>query len=295
MYVYFGMTGLYCYDMDGKQLWTKNPGTFPMQAGWGTSSSPALEGDLLFLQIDNEKESFLIAYDKKSGEERWRVDRDERSNWSSPIIWKNKGRTELVTGGRTVRSYDPKDGTIIWELNMDGGRSAATPAGNEEMLIVGTEERNRGGYDDGGGTIYSVKAGASGNITPNSGETTSEGVLWSRPKSGLQAASPLIYDGYVYVLTRRAGMVSCYDAKTGEPAYQRKRIPGARAFWASPWAYGGKVFCLDDSGTTHVLKTGREFQVLDKNMLDEQCWASSAITGDTVILRGVDHVYSFKK
>ena len=140
-----------------------------------------------------------------------------------------------------------------------------------------------------------MTAGASGDLTPKPGEATSTGVAWSRPKGGPSMASPLVYQGYVYILEQNGGLVSCYDARTGKPAYQRERLPGARAFWASPWAYDGKVFCLDDGGTTHVLPAGPEFKVLGKNALSDQFWATPAVAGGALVLRGVDNVYCIKR
>jgi outer membrane protein assembly factor BamB len=114
-------------------------------------------------------------------------------------------------------------------------------------------------------------------------------------KGGPTMASPLVYQGYVYVLERSGGMITCYDARTGKPAYSKERIPQARAFWASPWAHDGKIFCLDDGGATHVLKAGPEFKVLGRNKLDDQFWASPALAGGALILRGVDSVYCVKQ
>lgn len=288
VYAYFGMTGLFAYDLDGKLLWKKDLGVFPMQAGWGTSSSPVVLDDHLYLQIDNEEKSFLVALDTATGEERWRVSRDEKSNWSNPIIWKNKVRTELVTSGSTARSYDPNTGELLWELTMSG-RASSTPVGISEMLYLGTEDRTSRGGTPGG--LFAVKAGAKGNITPKRGETTSEYVAWSRPKSGPEMASPLVYDGYVYTLGRRIGMVNCYDATTGEPAYERERLRGARAFWASPWAYDGKIFCPDDDGTTHVLNAGPEFEILRTNQLPGRTWATPAVTESALVIRAEDVLY----
>ena len=293
VYAYFGMHGLFCYDLAGKLLWKKDLGSFPMQMGWGTSSSPVLDGNRLFLQIDNEQKSFLVALDKKTGDELWRVSRSERSTWGTPLVWKNKVRTELVTpGAQKVRSYDPADGKLLWELSLGGGRSSASPVADAERLYVGN---GGGGRGTTGGPLYAVKAGASGDITPARGVSTSSGIAWSQPKAGPQMASPLVYRGYLYVLDQNGGGVSCYDAKTGKPAYQRERISGARAFWASPWAYDGKIFCLDDAGTTHVLKAGPEFEVLARNKLDEQFWSSPAVSGGALILRGTGHIFCIKQ
>jgi outer membrane protein assembly factor BamB len=306
IYAYFGMHGLFCFDLAGKLLWKKDLGAYPMQMGWGTASSPVLDEARVFVQVDNEEKSFLVALDKKNGDEVWRVSRSERTNWGSPIIWKNKQRTELVApGSAKVRSYDPATGKVLWELSLGGGRCSASPVGDEERLYVGLGggpgafggggPGRAGGRGFGGGSssLFAVNAGASGDITPKQGQSTSAGVTWSQTKTGPEMASPLVYQGYLYLLSRDGGLVSCFDAKTGKQAY-RERLPGARAFWASPWAYDGKVFCLDDGGTTHVLQAGPEFKVLGKNSLNDQFWATPAVAGGSLILRGVDNVYCIK-
>jgi outer membrane protein assembly factor BamB len=147
VYAYFGNTGLFCLDHTGKPLWDKDFGAYPMTNGWGTGSSPALDDERLFVQCDNEEKSFLVALDKKTGKELWRAERDERSGWSTPYLWKNEKRTELVAGGgRKVRSYDPATGKVLWELGGQRGRNAATPVGDEKLLFVGTGgNRGEGG------------------------------------------------------------------------------------------------------------------------------------------------------
>ena len=107
IYAYFGMTGLFCYDLTGKLIWKKDLGSYPMMAGWGTASSPVLEGELVFVQCDNEQKSFLAAFDKTTGAEKWRAERTEKSTWSTPYLWRNRQRTELVALGETVRSVRP--------------------------------------------------------------------------------------------------------------------------------------------------------------------------------------------
>lgn len=309
VYAYFGMHGLFCYSADGKLVWKKDLGAFPMQMGWGSSSSPVLDGERLFLQIDNEEKSFLVALDKKTGNEVWRVAREERTNWGSPIIWKNKARTELVTpGSQKIRSYDPATGKVLWEF-ASGGQSNSTPVGDADQLYVGCETRGFGGGEPGGGgggrggfggggaggggSLFVVRAGATGDVTLKEGETSNAGIAWSVPRAGPEKASPLVYQGYLYILRANGGIVTCYDAKSGKQVY-RERIPNAKDFWASPWASDGKVYCLDGDGTTHVLKAGAEFKVLGKNSLDEMTWASPAIANGALLLRGVDHLYSIK-
>jgi outer membrane protein assembly factor BamB len=304
VYAYFGMHGVYCFDLQGKQLWSKDLGSYPMMAGWGTGSSPVLDGDRLFIQCDNERSSFLVALDKKTGKELWKVARDERSTYSTPFVWRTKARTELVAcGGKKVIAYDPATGKVLWELGGlgsaggggggrggfggMGGSSNATPVASAELLYVG------GGGRMASGTLFAIKAGATGDLTLKDGATSNAGVAWSRPRSAPGTASPLLYKGFLYIVEQR-GQLSCYDAKTGKPAYTKERLAGARGFTSSPWAYGDKVFCLDESGQTFVVKAGDKFELLGTNKLNEMFWSSPAISGGALFLRGTDYLYCIK-
>lgn len=289
IYAYFGMKGLYCYDVQGNRLWEKDLGVYQMEKDWGTGSSPIIHDGLVFLQIDNEEQSFLVALEGKTGDERWRVSRQEASNWCTPVIWQHRQRTELVTGGKIVRGYDPRSGELWWELNVGGGRCSASPTAQGECLYVGTEKRS-----DGGGYLFAVKAGASGDVTPKPGETSSAGVLWSQSNAGIAFASPLVYQNLVYILERSGGGINCYHARTGESIYS-ERVPGVRTFWATPWACDGKIFCLGDRGTTHVVQAGPEFKILGQNKLNDDFYASCAFTGDSIILRGAGSLYCIGK
>src|SRR5262249_42380247 len=129
--------------------------------------------------------------------------------------------------------------------------------------------------------------------TPKAGDTSTASVAWRLTNAGPATASPLVYQGYLYVPEDRGGLVACYDAKTGKEQY-KERVPGARSFVASPWAYGGKVFLLDDAGTTHVIKAGAEFEALGANRLGEMCWSSPAVASGALFLRTVDHLYCIR-
>ena len=155
---------------------------------------------------------------------------------------------------------------------MGGGRDIASPVADNEMIYLGNEKRS-----DGGGILFAVKAGAEGDITPDEGASTSSGVAWSLPGSGMEMASPLLYEGLLYIVERRRGMIFCYNADTGEPVYQSTKIPDAGPFWASPWAVDGRIYCMDERGTTHVIRAGDEFEVLAQNKLYDKFWASQAI------------------
>jgi len=287
VYAYFGMTGLYCFDMDGNKVWEKDLGTYPMQSGWGTSTSPLLYNNVLYMLIDNEEKSFLAALDSKTGKEIWRVDRDEKSTWGTPIIWKNSLRTELVTQGRKARSYNPENGKLLWEVDMKGGRTNSSPTTNADMIFMGNEKR-----PDGGGTLFGIKAGASGDISLTEGKTSNNFVVWSLAESGIAMASPLFYDGLLYIADRNMGKLFCCEAATGAVVYPGTKITGAKAFWASPWAFNGKIYCLEEKGTTHVIQAGRSFKELQKNSLEGDIfWASTAISNGSYVFRGEKAIY----
>jgi outer membrane protein assembly factor BamB len=232
--------------------------------------------------------------DADTGDELWRVNRDEVTQYSTPIIWRNSQRNELVAGGEVTRSYDPATGKLLWKLDMAKGRSSATPLAVGDRLYVGTEFRNRGGPDDGGGFLFAVNPGGSGDITPPAAADSSEFIAWRTAESDIQMASPVLCKGHIYLLERRLNIVNCIDAETGEKVY-RTRIPGSRAFWASPWTCGDSVYCLDDAGTTFVLAGGSEFRVLRQNVIDERAWATPAAANGALFLRTIDHLYCIAK
>ena len=294
VYAYFGMNGIYALDMQGKVQWQKDLGVFQMRADWGTASSPTLFDGKLFVQVDNQVESFLVALDAKTGDEIWRVVRDEKSQYSSPMIWQNSLRDELIVGGMVYRSYDPATGDLFWKLDMAKGRSSATPVADGDKLFVGNELRSRGGEDDGGGRLFCVKQGGSGDITPPDDSPNSEFVAWWIEKADMQMASPTLCNGKIYLFERSTPNMHCVNTETGETVY-RQRVRGAKAFWASPWTDGTHVFSLDSNGTTHVLSSADKYELLAANKLDQQAWSTPALANGRIYLRTVDHLYCIEK
>lgn len=284
--VYYGTMGLHAFTLEGEPAWKRDFGIYEMDSMWGTGSSPMIHEGTVYLQIDNEDFALLVALDSKTGEELWRVNREEKSNWSSPIIWKNHLRSELITQGSIVRSYNPSNGELYWQMSMQGGRNSSLPVGDNDRLIIGNEKRDAGGF------LFSVRAGASGDISLAEGQASNQGVEWVNPNGGIAMSSPLLYQNCVYAFERRTGMVSCYDAKTGDVHYYRKHLKKAREFWSSPWAYNGEVYCIDGKGITHVLKVGPLFNEVRQNVLDDQIWATPAITEDSIIIRGIEYIYA---
>ena len=278
VFAFFGMHGLFCYDMEGKLLWQKDLGIHYTQRGWGTGSSPILYNNILFIQFDNEENSSIIALDAVSGDEKWRIKRDEKTTYSTPYIWKNKIRTELVTCGKTARSYDPDTGKLLWELKVGGEQVIPSPVGNEELLFLG----NPGGREI-KAKLFGVKAGAEGDIT----ET---GVAWMSEESGLGNPSPLIYKDRLYIVGGR-GEIAVLDAATGALKYQ-KRINGIGSVWATPWVNNDKIYFLDENGTTRVFKAGDAFEQVATNRLEgKKFWSSVAVAGNAYIFKGGDKLY----
>jgi outer membrane protein assembly factor BamB len=286
----FGMAGLFCYDFDGNQLWTKEFGVYPTQMGWGTGSSPVVHDGRVFVQYDNDAESFLIALDAKTGDEIWRVPRDERSNWATPFVWKNRQRTELiVAGGSKMRSYDPATGAELWTMSASG-RTASTPIGDEDLLYIDSYERMTGRM----GILAAIKPGASGDISLKGKETTNDSVAWSTKLSGYRVASPALCGGCLYAFEQNGGIMHCFDAKTGARHY-RQRLPEAAGVMSSPLASGENVYVLDHEGRTVILAAGPEMKVVATNPLDDLFWSSPAAANGRLFLRGATSLYCVKE
>jgi outer membrane protein assembly factor BamB len=286
---YFGMAGVYCYDLAGNPLWTRDLGAHSMMFGWGTGSSPILLGDKVFVQCDNEESSFLVALDKKRGHDVWRVERNEKTNWSTPYVWKNKLRTELVTaGGGQMRSYDPASGKLLWFMN-GSGRTATSPTGDAELLYVDSYDRFAGSI----GVLAAIRPGASGDISLNGFETTNPQVAWSSTIKAFRASTPTLCRDCLYIPEQFAGVIRCLDAKTGKEHY-RKRLPGAAAgFTASALVNGDKIYLTDQRGHTHIIEAGPELKVVAVNKLNEEmCWSSPAVVGNRILIRTTDHLFA---
>jgi outer membrane protein assembly factor BamB len=290
VYAYFGNLGVFCFDLNGEQVWTKRLEPHAIRFGWGTASSPVLLDGRLYVQNDNDEESYLLALDAQTGEEIWRVERDEKSNWATPFVWENERQTEIVTAGSgAVRSYDLQ-GNLLWSLKGMSSITIATPYASDGLLYVSS------GYVlDDLRPIYAIRPGASGDISLEEGETENEFIAWSHPKSGPYNPTTLVYDGRLYVLYDR-GFFECFDAGDGSTVYERKRLPDGRAFTASPWAGGGKIFCLNEYGATYVVEAGDEYRLLHTNELaeDDMCMATPAIAGDRLLIRTAARLYCIR-
>lgn len=290
VYVFFGNLGVFCFDFDGNLIWDKKLEPKQIRNDWGTAASPVLHGDLLYVVRDNDEDSYLLALDKGTGEEVWRTARDEGSNWSTPYVWENEKRTEIVTTGTDqVRSYG-LEGNLLWSLRGMSSITVATPYESNGLLYVSS-----GYLWDKLRPLYAIRPGAEGDISLKEGETSNAWIAWCRPAVAPYNPSTLAYENRLYVLDDR-GMLSCFDAFDGSVIYENEKIPRGRRFTVSPWAYGGKVFCLNEDGTTFVIKAGESFEVLHSNILgkDVMCMSTPAIAGDRLLIRTSERLYSIR-
>jgi len=301
LYVYFGAIGLVAaLDFDGNELWRRDVGTFNTLLDMSTASSPALHDDRLYVLNDNTTQSFMTALDTTSGEEVWRVQRDEPGQtWSTPLVWENRLRTEIVTAasGR-VRSYD-LDGGLLWELSGMSTLTAPSPFTSHGLVYISS------GYPGGQlRPVYAIQPGAVGDISiytdvegglregfPGTRTYSSDDhVVWSYPLLGTYNTTALVYGDIYYTLLDR-GFLTAHDARTGEEIYGRQRLEIGNGFTASPWGYNGKIFLLSEDGDTYVVKAGTEFEILHKNSLNEMTLSTPAVAQGSVILRTQSKLY----
>ena len=299
VYVYFGSIGLVgALNMSGETVWIKDVGAFESRWGFGVAASPALHEDRLYIVNDNTTQSFIAAFDVETGEEIWRVPREEGGqSWATPFVWENKLRTEIITASSEgAHSYD-LDGNLLWKIDGMSELTIPTPFAKHGLVFIAS------GYPGAPlRPVYAVRPGAAGDLTlwreERRGLSTgfpgplrsSEHIAWSYPLLGTYNTSALVYGNYYYTLLDR-GFLTCHNARTGEEIYGRQRLEIGNGFTASPWAYNGKVFLLSEDGDTFVVQAGPEFKVLGKNSLDEMSLATPAVVRGSLILRTKSKLY----
>jgi outer membrane protein assembly factor BamB len=287
VYVCVGNVGVYCLDFAGREVWSKPLPAHKTRNGWGTAASPVLHRDRLYLVSDNDEQSYLQALEKSTGKEVWRVDRDEKSNWSTPYVWENEQRGEIVTAGSgKVRAYD-QEGKLLWWLKGMSSITIGTPYADGGLLYV-----TSGFIMDRSRPIYAIRPGGSGDISLQPGQTNNSSIAWCQPLAAPYNPTTLVYDGRLYVLYD-LGTLSAFSARTGELLYDRQKVPGGRHFTASPWACNGRVFCLDEDGVTFVVRAGDRFELLHTNKLaeDDMCLATPALADNRLLIRSAARIY----
>jgi len=282
---YFGSQGLYAYDTDGKLLWKRDLGRLNVGAydlpeyEWGTASSPIIYGEEVIVQCDQQKGSFLEAFDRKTGRTVWKTERDELPSWGTPSVFEARGRTELVTNGSNfVRGYDPATGKELWRLGGSSKITAPTPVFSDGLIVVASGRRPEA-------PIFVIRAGAAGDITGDA-----RWVAWQKQQRGPYMPTPLIYGGYLYILGN-AGVFDCYDLASGAEIY-RQRIPHqGSGFSGSPVASDGRIYLPSEDGDVFVVKAGAHFELLQRNEMGEPLMATPAIAGGLLLVRTQHHLW----
>ncbi len=280
--VSFGSEGLYVYDLDGNLRWSKDLGVLDAgffrvpEAQWGYASSPVLADGRIIVQADVQEGSFLAAFDAEDGKEIWRVARADVPTWSTPTVHDDGTRKQVIVNGfRHIGGYDFETGAELWKMAGGGDIPTPTPFVAGDLIYLTSAH-------GGGSPIYAVPTGASGSLGPDD-------LAWSREKGGSYLPTTVVYDGLHYV-GRDNGVLSVYDAKSGERHYEQRLGGGRHSFVASSVAGDGKVYLSSEDGVTFVLAAGREPRVLAENDVGGRVLASPALAGGALYIRTLSEV-----
>ncbi len=288
LYVSFGSFGVYCYDLEGKLLWKRDLGRMWTFNSFGEGASPVIYGDNVIVNWDHQGGSFLICLDAATGETRWKIDREETTTWATPLVLDAAGHVQVILHGSTrVRSYDLATGELIWACGGQGPSAIPTPVSDGTRVFAMT------GFIT--NTLYAIPLNSTGDITED--ETK---VAWKSRKIGTPyVPSPLLVGDLLYFTAGNKGILSCYNAATGEPVVEKQRLEGIANIYASPVEAAGHIYVTSREGNTVVFETGKfdesgdkkEVKLLFTNTLDDRFDASAAIVGPEIFLRGRKHLY----
>lgn len=288
----FGSHGLYAYNLNGKLLWKQDLGV--LDAGWfydadyqwEHGSSPVIYKDLVIVQADVQKDSFIAAYSLKNGKLVWKTPREEISSWGTPTIYEGKARAELITNGsKAIRGYDPATGKELWRLTPNSEVTTPTPFVAHDLIYVTS------GYAP-IQPIYAIRPGATGDISLAEGKESNTFIAWSKKRGGPYMPTPVVYGEYLYTCSNQ-GVLTAYNAHTGERIYQERLGGKGGAFTASPVASDGKIYLSSEDGDVFVVKAGPKYELLATNPVGEVMMATPAISGGLLIVRGLKHVFAF--
>jgi len=280
---FFGSEGLYCYDMNGNLKWQKSFGLLKSvffmvkTAEWEFASSPIIYNGVLIIQCDVLENSFVAAYDVKTGKELWKTYRDEYPGWCTPNIYKNAGKTYVALNGYKRRAgYDFETGREIWRMSGGGDIQIPTPVIGNDMIYFNSAHGKSS-------PIIAVRTNAVGDITLNENETSNEFIKWSLPRGGSYMHTMLLYKNHLYNVNWN-GAVICLDPLTGTEIFNAK-LGKTRSFIASPVASDGKIYIVDEEGTVYIIQDGDSFKLLAEIPLNDICLTAPAITDGMIIFR----------
>lgn len=280
VYAFFGSYGLYCLDADGKLRWQKNLGQMHSKHGHGEGSSPVLHGETLIVNWDHEEQSFVVALDKRTGEQRWRAARPEDTSWATPIVVEHAGKVQVVVPGTNrVRGYDLADGTVLWECGGLSSNIVASPVTANGFVYAGSSYDTR--------ALLGIRLdGAKGDITGT------KQVVWSRTRGAPYVPSPVLYGDSLYTLQHYQGVISRIDVRTGQDDGGPFRLGAISDVYASPVGAAGRIYVTSREGVTQVMSHGEKVpRMLAVNRMDDSFSASAAIAGREMFLRGERWLY----
>ena len=284
VYAYFESFGLYTYDMDGRLLWEQDFGDKGMRNTFGEGSTPALLGNTLVIVWDHlHGDSFVIAVDARTGDELWRVPRDEIDTWATPLILYVNGRPQVIVPAMDrVRSYDLENGDIVWESDGLTMNAIPSPVYDNGLVFLMSGFR--------GNDLKAIRvADAHGNIDGT------DAIVWTLERDTPYVPSPVLVDGVLYFLKTNSGILSALDAEAGTPLYPPQRLAGLPNVFSSPVAAQGRVYFTGREGTTMIIRSGVEFEVLATNTLDDAFDASPALVDNDIYLRGHRYLYAISE
>ena len=279
IYAYFGSRGLYCLDMAGNLKWEKDIGKMQKRNTFGEGSCPIIHGNTIVILQDHEGPSFITALDKRTGDELWKMDRDERTTWTSPIVVEHGGKAQvIVTATNRSRSYDLETGEVLWECGGMTGNVIPTPVAADGLVYLISGFR--------GAALQAVNiANAEGDIT-----ASTEAIAWEYNEDTPYVPSPLLHGNILYFL-KGNDIISAVDKISGELLYGPIRIGGVRGIYASIVGAADRVYVVSRNGTVAVVQHGPKFEILAQNYLEDSFNASPAIVGSELYLRGSQYLY----
>ena len=279
IYAYFGSRGLYCLDMEGNIKWEKDIGQMRKRNTFGEGSCPIIHGDTIVILQDHEGPSFITALDKHTGDEIWKIDRDERTTWTSPIIVEHGGKAQVIVAATNrSRSYDLENGDLLWECSGMTGNVIPTPIADDGFVYLISGFR--------GAALQAINlTNAAGDITDSE-----EAIAWEYNRDTPYVPSPLLHGDILYFL-KGNNVLTAVNTTTGTPHYGPKRVNGINGIYASIVGAADRVYIAARNGAVAVIQHGHEFEVLAVNTLDDSFNASPAIVGSELYLRGSQYLY----
>lgn len=273
VFAFFGSEGLYCYSAQGALLWSNRLEGIP-QLGLGTGTSPVLSERAVILQCDQDEatNSFIVAFDKKSGKQLWRTARQVSVSWATPIIVNQDGREQVITSGmETIISYDAATGAELWRHEGLENNAVPSPVASRETvyLVAG----------------YPKKRTLAIGLTGRGDLTGSTNLLWKYERGSGYVPSPLLLGNDFYLMSD-GGALTCLDARTGTVRYDTERLPAPARFTASPVAVAGHLLLTSEEGDTFVIKAGPKHEFVRKNSVGENVFASLALADGRIFIRG---------